>query len=247
MSALAEKIIRARARGGLVAWSAADVPRDIAGAMRVQAAAGARESSPIAGWKVAVPPGQPAVAAPIYAAHCAGDGGALSLPPGQGLALEAEIFVRLARALPARPGRPYSVDEVYDAVEEARIGIELCPARFAPEPPMPFTLHLANFMANGGYVLGPRIAREKLRAPPLWQVTLLRGAQVFYDAPGFHADGDPLIPLAAYLSAPNDLIGGPRAGQFITLGSLCGAVAVRGRGVFTARLGGLGEVSARVG
>ena len=62
-----------------------------------------------------------------------------------------------------------------------------------------------------------------------------------YQAAGFHADGDPLIPLAAYLSRPIDVMGGLRAGQFVTTGSFCGAVATQGKAEFAARLGNLGE------
>jgi len=70
--------------------------------------------------------------------------------------IECEIFFCLSSDLPPR-AKPYSRDEVADAVGACHAGIEIAECRFpmAALPPMPAIL--ADGAASGRYVLGPEI------------------------------------------------------------------------------------------
>jgi hypothetical protein len=66
-----------------------------------------------------------------------------------------------------------------------------------------------------------------------------------YQAPAAHPAGDPLLPLLAYANGQSDYLGGLRAGQVVTTGSLCGVIPIHTAGLLKAHLGKVGEVSVR--
>jgi 2-keto-4-pentenoate hydratase len=62
-----------------------------------------------------------------------------------------------------------------------------------------------------------------------------------HDAIGGHPTTDPLKPLLDYANAQSDRLGGFRAGQIITTGSLCGLVSVEEPSEVTAMIDSIGE------
>ena len=120
---LARRIADAIRDGGQIAWADADAPTSIAEASAVQAQVTRLLAAPVRGWKTSLPPGQPAVAAPILAHRFVASGASLAIPPGQPLSLEVELCVRLGRDVPPRPGKPYSTAEIFDCVDALHVGI----------------------------------------------------------------------------------------------------------------------------
>ena len=66
------------------------------------------------------------------------------------------------------------------------------------------------------------------------------------DRLGGHSDSDPLIPLVAWANAQADQLGGLRAGQFLTLGTLNEPVLMDRAARIEASLEGIGEASLRL-
>jgi 2-keto-4-pentenoate hydratase len=69
---------------------------------------------------------------------------------------------------------------------------------------------------------------------------------VYNDRQGGHSDGDPLIPLVAWANAQADQLGGLRAGQFLTLGTLNESLPMDRAALIEASLEGIGEASLRL-
>ena len=174
----------------------------------------------IAGWKCGFgPDGQP-VAAPLIAGVVKPNGATIPLPPDRPAILEIEIAFRLARDLPPRPDRPYTQQEIVDAVAAVLIGAELIAARGGmPSAGTPYARFVADLQGNAGYVCGAETRAFPgldLKALPL--VVQLDGVRV-HEGRGGHPQGDPWAPLVAWSNAQCDRLGGLRAGQVITTGS----------------------------
>ena len=76
--------------------------------------------------------------------------------------IECEFFFRLGAALPAR-AKPYTRDEVADAVAAVHAGVEIAECRFPRDELPPISAVLADGAASGRYVLGPEIANWRAR------------------------------------------------------------------------------------
>lgn len=211
--------------------------------MAVQAEVARRLEAEVAGWKVAIRPDGLPVAAPLLRALLV-SGGADG-PPQRGSGIEVEIAFRLKTDLPPRPEAPYARHEILEAIDGVLVGVEIIRSRLDNPSGAPFPLFLADNLGNGSYVAGAETGLieglERARC------TIGMDGAVIHDAPGGHPNGDPLTPLLAYASRQSDRMGGLRAGQIVTTGSLCGLIQVRGPGVLTARIEGIGMVEARLG
>ena len=64
-----------------------------------------------------------------------------------------------------------------------------------------------------------------------------------YDQPAVHGNGDPMTPFLAWANRKSDDLGGLKAGQIITTGSLCGGVLSPGKGEVVTRLSPLATVT----
>jgi 2-keto-4-pentenoate hydratase len=190
--------------------------------MAVRAGVHEARASSVAGWKVAIGPGGGPVAAPL---HPLIRDIRPSLPWRSGIAIEVEFAVEFGTDLPCRLGKTYSRNEIEAAASGIYLGVEIIDSRLVEGSSSPFELFLADSLANGGYVLGPRVPRELLtgNGPVL---TVSAGAQPIYVGQAKHPSGDPLAPLVAYANDPSDHLGGLRSGQVITTGSLCGVMSI---------------------
>jgi 2-keto-4-pentenoate hydratase len=128
--------------------------------------------------------------------------------------------------LPCRLGKPYSRNEIEAAASGIYLGMEIIDSRLVEGSNSPFELFLADSLANGGYVLGPRVPRELLTGNSA-ALTVSAGAQPIHVGQAKHPSGDPLAPLVAYANDPSDQLGGLRSGQVITTGSLCGVISIQ--------------------
>ena len=205
------------------------VPASREAAMAAQAACVALLGKPVAGWKVAIGPGGIPLAAPMLELHDAQAAAPVGCRVPALKAIEVEFAFRLRADLPARVGAPYGRDEVLGCVAAIHLGIELISFRLQEEAKVDLPLFLADRLGNGGYVLGPQVDRSTLETAigrrASQDLRVLVDGETRYSAKPSHPNDDPLAPLVAYANAQNDALGGLRAGQIITTGSLCGVIA----------------------
>ena len=225
-AAIAEALIAARRSRQRVRWRDIGVPRSYDEAMAAQADIARRLDAEVGAWKVGLRPDGVAVAAPIYAYLIHAQDMQIALGHCGSLGIEAEIAFRLGRDLPPRPGRPYARAQVLAAIDEILVGIEIVRGRFEEDDALPYPAFLADNLGNDGYVVGASIADwTGLEFSALRCRVSIDGDSV-HDAVGGHPLGAPLRPLVAYASMPIDRLGGLRAGQIVTTGSLCGIITL---------------------
>jgi 2-keto-4-pentenoate hydratase len=247
MTKLVDALVNAHRSAQQVALADVPEPADIAGAYAVQAAVAAALDAHVAGWKVGMRPDGTAMAGPLYAANLRDTPAHWPLPAaGTPLIVEVEVAFRLNRDLPARPGFAYTRHDIAEAVGEIVVGIELVRGRYAITGATPFLALLADNVANTAYIVGG--ARTGLGAV---DVTTLRcryardGAPVF-DRVGGHPQGDPFAPILACANAGNLPLGGLRAGQLVTTGTLTPPFEVTAATTVIASLDGIGSVSVTI-
>lgn len=246
MTSLIERLVHARRTRGEVSLEGA--PTELADAYPIQAAVLQALGAVVGGWKVGHDPksGTP-MGAPMHASGFIASGARFELRPGRPMIPEIEIAVRLGRDLPKRdlpkrPGKPYTRDDVLDACAEMLLGIELIERRIPPKD-APFALNLADDLGNIGYVLGP-VAKDfrKLDLAGL-HCKFWMGDEIANDRRGGHGKGDPLAPMVDWANAQCDHLGGLKAGQVVTLGSLTPMKAMTTPMQLAAELEGFGAVS----
>lgn len=234
VAAFAARILAARRAGHLV--EAGPEPSTRAEAFEAQRRVCEGAGAAVAGWKIAAHPALGMIAAPIHAAACLRDGGAWPLPARLGV--EIEIALRLKRDMPRGV---HDRAAIVAAIDSCCLGVELVGARLAEPMRNPFAF-LGDDMANVGYVMGATSGpwRDAALAGRRCRFTLA-GATV-HDAPAAPPALDPIDMTIAWLAQADDALGGFRAGQFVTTGSLCGVVPAAERGPAAAQLDGFGEV-----
>ena len=225
--ALAGLLLQARAERRQVSCVNLPVPTSLDEAMAVQAEIARQVDPRFKGWKVAMP-GPTAIAAPLQPFVDASL--SATIPWGDRLGIEVELAVRLHDDIPPRP-EPWTRTDILKRIDAVHLGIEPVGGRLIEGRQAPFTVFLADSLDNQGYVLGPELARDTIDRVAAGAVRIVLSGVADWDAPAAHANADPLHFLIAYANAQNDHLGGLRAGQFVTIGSLCGAVPVRQPGL----------------
>jgi 2-keto-4-pentenoate hydratase len=235
MRALVESLIEAqRTRSTITEFVP---PADLASAIATQEAIMRGLGETPGGWKVASNKDFGPIGAPMSASYV--KEGPASWPMAPGLMLEIEVAVRLARDLP--PGS-YTREEIVGAIESMSVGIEVVRSRLAIGNAAPFLAFFADSLANEGYVIG------KTRLP--WgefdlasrRCIALKDGAVIHDALCTYPFGEPLAPVTGFASVQKGGLGGLRAGQIVTTGSVCGVLPVTGPGRYTAEIEGFGTV-----
>ena len=158
------------------------------------------------------------------------------------LGVEPEIAFRFDQTLAPR-AEPYSPDEVAAAVT-AFLAIEIVDSRFATYPNAPDQDKNADFVSNGGLVIGPDVPDWRSQDLIDLPVRVTVGEEVVADVVGGHPRKDPLIPaieLANQLRAAD----GVAAGMVMTTGSYCGLKPGRADVPITATFADLGKVELR--
>jgi 2-keto-4-pentenoate hydratase len=216
-------------------------PADLAEAAEVQAAVARRLDARVAGWKVGYSPDGVPVAAPIFDRFLRPSGAHFPMRDTANWGVEPEIAVRLGADLPRRIVQPYTRNDILTAIDSVMVGIEIVCSRIIDYKKASYLFYLADNIGHAGYALGSdRRHWQDLDLARL-RVTLTINGEIVHDACGGHPSGDPLKPLLDYANAQSDRLGGLRAGQVITTGSLCGLVSVEGPGEVAAAVDRIGE------
>ncbi len=216
-------------------------PADLAEAAEVQAAVARRLDARVVGWKVGYTPEGIPVAAPIFDRFLKPSGAHFPMRDTSHWGVEPEIAVKLGADLPRRIVQPYTRNDILCAIDSVMAGIEVVASRIIDHKNAPYLFYLADNIGHAGYAIGPEkrnwhdLDLANLRA------TLTINGELVHDATGGHPTGDPLKPLLDYANAQSDRLGGLRAGQVITTGSLCGLVAVGGPGEVAVAIDRIGE------
>ncbi|MFY8151651.1 MAG: hydratase, partial [Hyphomicrobiales bacterium] len=195
-----------------------------------------------AGWKVAIAEDGLPVAGLMPGPWLA-PGDVYDGAIGAELRVEIEIALRLARDVPMRPDQPYSRAELLGHCDKAYLGIEIVESRLANWQGVPFALWLADALGHGGYYLGQELDMKVLDDLSGLDCFISLNGVTLYDRPAVHSNGDPMAPFLAWANRRDELMGGLRAGQIVTTGSLCGGVLSPGKGEIVTKLAPLGGVS----
>jgi 2-keto-4-pentenoate hydratase len=237
-SPLAALIVKARRSRTPLPVDPALTPASLHAALAIQAEVAAELGETPAGWKVGFTPEGAAWAAPIFKGDMRE--AEYRLAPGEAVKVEGELGVRFARDLPPRPGKPYTRDEILDAIGEVFAGIELVASRFADSANTAFLARIGDSFSNLAYRAGSGV--KDFRALDLGRLPcrIAFDDAVVHEAVGGHANGDPLVPLVAWASEQIDYLGGMKAGQFLSTGTLNTPVPLDRPARIDLTLGGVG-------
>ena len=110
----------------------------------------------------------------------------------------------------------------------------------------PFAMNLADDLGNVGYVTGAATRDYRALDLPNLLCKFWINGELSVDRRGGHASGDPLKPMIDWANAQQDHLGGLRAGQVVTLGSLTPLVIMPGPGALEAEIEGIGRISVTI-
>jgi 2-keto-4-pentenoate hydratase len=219
-------------------------PQSVAEALQIQSAAVKKLGDKVAGWKVAIGADDTVMYGAMVASRLWRSPAEVpaSLVPLMGV--EAEIAFRADRDLPAR-SQPYGNDELREALT-AFTAIEIVDTRFASYQDAPFLDRLADFMSNGGFVIGEVIKDWQAVDFRRLEVSLAIDQSVVARKAGGLSIGDPLIGATALVNAMRQS-DGVRFGQVITCGTFTGLNFAAPGQQAEASFEGLGTVRVRFG
>lgn len=239
---LAGKLATARLTLAVLDYSPAIACPSVEAAYAVQAAVAETCRATLAGWKVGIGDDGRAMAAPIFTTDLVTAEHSFALTGDRrSVKVEAELGLRLARDLPPRPGVPYDRAEILAAIAEAFCGIELVNSRFNNDEAVDFATRLADNFSHGGYAIGAgtkdfaRLDLTRLRC------RVARDEASVSDKTAGHPFGDPIAPVVAWANEQCDRLGGLRAGQILTTGTLIDPFPVEQTADITASLESIGE------
>lgn len=158
---------------------------------------------------------------------------------------EVEYQVKLGADLPAR-SKPYTRDEVADAVASLHPGLELAECRFVHDavfPPLPAIL--ADGAGCGTIIYGPPIEDWRRRDIVNQEVSLVINGRVRRRGTAAAALGHPLDPVTWLANELSRFGLGLKAGQIVSSGTLTGMLAPKPGETHVADFGPLGSVSVR--
>jgi 2-keto-4-pentenoate hydratase len=157
---------------------------------------------------------------------------------------EVEYQARLGADLPPRE-KPYSVEEVTEAVGSLHPGIELAECRFVHDaafPPMPAIL--ADGSGSGAIVYGPAIADWKTSNVAGQEVMLLSNGTVRRKGNAAEALDHPMVPLTWLANELSRAGIGLKVGEMISTGTLTGMLRPKPGETYVADFGPFGKVEA---
>ena len=225
------------------------VPPDKATAYRVAAMVADELGWPVRGWKIAAAKQemqrQLRTDSPIYgrtyfvhATPHTVERAKLSSPIP-----EVEYQARLGADLPPRD-KPYTVEEVTEAVESLHPGLELAECRFLHDdafPPLPAIL--ADGAGCGTIIYGPAIADWRKRDIAGQEVSLVINGTPRRKGTAAAFLDHPMVPLTWLANELSRTGVGMKAGQMVSTGTLTGMLAPRAGETHVADFGPFGSVS----
>jgi 2-keto-4-pentenoate hydratase len=224
------------------------VPPDGATAYRVAAMAAEELGWPVLGWKIAAFKEEMQKAlrtdSPIYGRTFSVRPSPISVTHAT-LASpipEVEYQAKLGADLPPR-AKPYSVEEVTEAVASLHPGLELAECRFVHDaafPPLPAIL--ADGAGAGTIVYGPAIADWKTRDIAGQEATLSSNGRLRRKGTAAAALDHPMMPVTWLANELSRTGVGMTAEQMISTGTLTGMLAPKPGESYVADFGPFGAV-----
>ena len=156
---------------------------------------------------------------------------------------EVEYQARLGIDLPPR-AKPYSQDEVTEAVASLHPGLELAECRFVHDaafPPLPAIL--ADGAGCGTIIYGPAIADWKTRDIAGQEVTLTSNGRLRRKGTPADALDHPMAPVTWLANELSRTGVGMKAGQMVSTGTLTGMLAPKPGETYVADFGPFGGVT----
>jgi 2-keto-4-pentenoate hydratase len=157
---------------------------------------------------------------------------------------EVEYEARLGADLPPR-SRPYTVDEVREAVASLHPGIELAECRFVHDDKFPpLAAVLADGAGSGTICYGPAIEDWKNRDIAGQEVVLSCNGQPRRRGTAAAALDHPLVPLTWLANELSRTGIGLKAGQMVSTGTLTGMLRPKAGETYLADFGPFGQATA---
>ncbi|MCW2243237.1 2-keto-4-pentenoate hydratase [Azospirillum canadense] len=207
----------------------------------------ARRIGPVTAWKVGAPgPDAEPSCAPINAATVFFEVSRLPAETFHVIGIEAEVVYRFGRDLPARD-KPYSREEILDAVASVHPGFEICDTRFAQYGSQDALSHLADQANHGALIVGPAVADWRSLDPVKEPLTLDIDGERRIDVVGGNSAGDPVRLLQWLADVAAKPFGGLHAGDTVTTGSCTGTIFVKPGSHSVATFRNLGSIQLTVG
>jgi len=234
-----------RQQGGL---AAALVPPDKATAYRVAGLVAEELGWPVLGWKIAAAKEEMQKAlrtdSPIYGRTFFTRETPASFEHATLVSPIPEVEYQAKLGIDLTPrDKPYSQDEVTEAVASLHPGLELAECRFVHDaafPPLPAIL--ADGAGCGTIVYGPAIADWRRRDIAGQEVTLSSNGRLRRKGTAAAALDHPMVPLTWLANELSRTGVGMKAGQMISTGTLTGMLAPEPGEDYVADFGPLGSV-----
>ncbi len=228
---------------------AAQRPKTLAEAYRMQHALIAGWGGALAGWKVGATSKEvqalfgidTPVFGPVFRDTVVASPAGLATDDFPHRLLESEFAFRFHDAVPPRPGG-WSRAQVLDAVDAVIPAVEIISPRFERLPVDDIPLLVADFCANGGAVLGQPCLDWRRLDLPRHTVRLWFDDTLCQEGSGALVLGDPLAVLEWFVAALHMQGRGIEAGQFVLTGTMTGLHAPAPGQVAAADFGSLGRV-----
>ena len=217
-------------------------PQDLTEALAIQEEVSrlyAEQGELVGGWKCLLPTEDRVAVAPIYQSGVQ-SGASCSLTAINGEApIEPELAFVFGQSLPPRD-RPYSDHEVYSAISEVRMALELVRSRYFHPNECSFVELLADGLFNQGVYLGPVVTES----PAEFMVELeYEHEHKVFD--GKHPNADARVSLVWLVNFLNERGYGVEAGQAVITGSYVGLVNVPFTEI-TMTYAGLGQMKVKL-
>lgn len=219
------------------------LPTDAAQAYAVQKFV-AQQLGPVGAFKTACKPGFEQVFAPIFASDMGPSGTSFAALPGDTLAVELELGVRLRDDPPPIDSDDFS--ELLRALAEPVAVIELVGNRLKGAALQDRFATLADNQRNAGLVVSAG-APSGVQATGTVQAFLRAGDKIFLDGAADIPGGDPLATLEGLARMVQGHCGGLRKGQIVITGSLHPMVYLPAGTKIEGRLNDIGTVNTTIG
>ncbi|MBN9221257.1 MAG: hydratase [Mesorhizobium sp.] len=245
-------------------WEEGTVLEKLPGALRpktrmegylIQAQIESISKSPLFGWKIAATSaaGQKHIAVDgplagrLLAEKVHEDGDVIPFGGNRMRVVELEFAYRMGRDLPPKPA-PYQTHEVFDAIADLHLAIEIPDSRFADFVTAGGPQIIADNACANRFLLGPK-------APAVWRELHLAkhrmvgriGSRLEREGVGANVLGDPRLALTWLVNELSSLNVTLAAGQVVTTGTCVVPMEVEPGDVVTADFGVLGTVGCRIG
>lgn len=226
-------------------------PNSRAEGYAIQARLERDRAAPLYGWKIAATSaaGQAhigvdrALAGRLFAEHVIADGGLCPLGTNQMRVAEVEFAFQMGKALPAR-AKPYSLDQVLEAVSTLHPAIELPDSRLKPFETAGAAHLIADNACASYFVLGPATRAD-------WRAIDLSAHAVagrinegeWQHGTGGDVLGDPRIALTWLANELSSVGSQLEAGQVVTTGTCVNPMTIAPGDRILGDLGAIGRVS----